>query len=164
MANLYQIDEKLINAIEYGCDTETGEFLDENAINELYMALNDKIEGVALYQKNLDSDIKALDEEIKNLQARKKSKQNRKNSLENYLSNYLISKDINKFETPKVLIKFRKSSSVDIFDQSIIPKEFINITTEEKVDKKAIKEWYKTHPDELMNGARIVETQNMQIK
>lgn len=53
MASLYEINEKLESAIEFGCDPETGEFIDENGLNDLYMELNDKIEGVALYQKTL---------------------------------------------------------------------------------------------------------------
>lgn len=48
MANLYEIDTKLVNAIECGCDVETGEFIDEKGIEDLYMELNNKIEGIAL--------------------------------------------------------------------------------------------------------------------
>ena len=40
MANLYEIDTKLVNAIECGCDVETGEFIDEKGIEDLYMELN----------------------------------------------------------------------------------------------------------------------------
>ena len=157
MANLYEIDTKLINAIECGCDVETGEFIDEKGIEDLYMELNNKIEGIALYRKNTESDIEAIDKEIEALKKRKEIKQNKLKGLTNYLSSYLLSKDIKKFETPKVLIKFRKSTQVEILDESKLPQEFVRKIekVEYKPDKKEIKNYLKTNPDKIIEGCRI---------
>lgn len=165
MANLYEIDTKLVNAIECGCDVETGEFIDEKGIEDLYMELNNKIEGIALYRKNTESDIEAIDKEIEALKKRKEIKQNKLKGLTNYLSSYLLSKDIKKFETPKVLIKFCKSTQVEILDESKLPQEFVRKIekVEYKPDKKEIKNYLKTNPDKIIEGCRLVENQNISI-
>lgn len=163
--NLYEIDEKLKNAIEYGCDVETGEFIEEEQLNNLYMELDKKIEGTALYQKNLSAEIDALDKEIQALTERKEKKEKLKKSIEKYLSDYLINNEIFKFETPKVLIKFRKSTKVNVTDQSKVPAEFIKTVTkvEEKVDKKAVSNFLNTHTDTTIEGIELVTNQNIKI-
>lgn len=165
MASLYEINEKLEAAIEFGCDPETGEFIDENGLNDLYMELNDKIEGVALYQKNLESEAEAIDKEIQSLKERKERKKKRAESMKKYLSSYLLAKDMKKFETPKVAIKFRKSTVVEIVDEKMLPEQFVNtvVKTESKPDKKAIKDYLKKHSDEVIDGAMLVEKQNISI-
>lgn len=162
--NLYEIDEKLKNAIEYGCDTETGEFIDEEQLNKLYMELDKKIEGTALYTKNLSAEIDALDKEIQNLTERKKKKDKLKKSIENYLSNYLLNNEINKFETSKVLIKFRKSTKVEVNDIDKVPEEWIKTKVEKSVDKTAVKKYLIANNTETIDGLTLVESKNMNIK
>ena len=76
---LYEIQEQLFNAIEYGVD-ENGEILDgqllDDKVNEISMALDDKVENIACYIKNLNADIDALKNEKDVLTKRIKTKTN----------------------------------------------------------------------------------------
>jgi len=166
MSSLYEIDKKLNDAINFGCDTETGEFFDDNALNELHLELDKKIEGIGIYSKNIQSDINELDTEIKNLKERKEQKEKKKNNIENYLKDYLLNNDIPMFETPKVLIKFRKSTTVNVLDINKVPLDFIKRKEiiEDSVDKNAVKAYIKSHKDETINGIEVVENKNMSIK
>lgn len=52
MATLYEIDNAILNC----CDQETGEIIDIEALDALMMQRTEKIEGIALYIKNLTAD------------------------------------------------------------------------------------------------------------
>lgn len=163
--NLYEINEALINTMEYGIDVETGEILEgqelDNKINEIAMALDDKVENIACYIKNLDSDIEALKNEKKNLEQRAKTKTNQMEYLKRYLSNFMQMNNVPKFETPKCKVSFRKSSSVVIDNVDNIPDKYKTVVTETKVDKTELKKYLK---DNECSGAHIEEKQNIGVK
>ena len=167
MANLYSINELLFNAIEYGVD-ENGEILEgqelDNKINEISMALDDKMENIACYVKNLQSDVDALKAEAKTLTQRAKTKENQIEYLKRYLSNFMQMNEIPKFETPKCKVSFRKSSSVEITDIAKVPKKFKTIVKETKVDKTELKKYLATLKDNKCAGAYILEKSNIGIK
>ena len=156
--NLWQIDERLQMALENGYDEETGEILD---IEEIIAQLDNKVENVALAIKNETADLNALCDEKKNFDKRIKVKKNNIERLKNYLSNYL---DGNIFESQKVKISYRKSTSFDVdkdIDFAKVPLEYIQydpIINKDKL-KKAIKDDGKK-----FEFARFVEKQNIQIK
>lgn len=159
--NLYQISEELKKAIEESVDTETGEILDYTRIEELKMARDEKREAVALYIKNLLSDSKAIDEEIKTLTARKKSKSNRAENLKQYLAKDLQDNGLNKFETPKVVLTFRKSQILEVKSTENIPHEFFK-QPEPVLDKMALKNELKLGIK--YEGVALVDKKNIQIK
>ena len=163
--NLYDINEQLTNAIEYGVDTETGEILDgqelSDKISEISMALDDKIENIACYIKNLLSDIEALKNEKKVLEQRAKTKENQAEYLKRYLSNFMIMNKIPKFETPKCKISFRKSAVVIIDDENKVPNEYKKTNTEVKIDKTELKKYLKNNK---CDGAHIEEKENIGVK
>lgn len=156
--NLYQIKQEIEKAINECVDFETGEILDSERLDRLNMALNEKRENIALYIKNLVADSKAIDEEIKNLTQRKKSINNKIDWLKSYLADDLQG---NKFETPKVVVSFRKSKSVYIQPNANIPDEFL-IMQEPKVDKTGLKKAIQS--GEVIAGVSIVEKSNISIK
>ena len=77
MATLYEIN----NAILECCDTETGEILDVERLQQLQLEKGQKIEGVALYIKNLDAEAAALKTEEAALAERRKAKENKAKRL-----------------------------------------------------------------------------------
>lgn len=156
--NLYQIKEEIKNAIDECIDMETGEIINPELLDSLNEQLNIKRENIALYIKNLVADSKAIDEEIKNLTARKKSINNKIDWLKKYLADDLQG---NKFETPKVVVSFRKSKAIDIQPNAEIPDEFL-IMQEPKPDKAGLKKAIQS--GEVINGVSIVEKQNISIK
>ena len=158
---LYKINEELKRAIEESVDTETGEILDYTRINELKIARDEKREAVALYIKNLLSDAKAIDEEIKALTVRKKAKSNRADNLKQYLAQDLQDSGLNKFETAKVVLTFRKSQVLEVKSIKNIPPEFFK-QAEPILDKMALKKELKA--GFIYDGVALIEKQNIQIK
>lgn len=159
--NLYQINEELKKAIEESVDTETGEILDYTRIKELQIARDEKREAVALYIKNLLSDAKAIDEEIKALTVRKKAKSNRAENLKQYLAQDLQDSGLNKFETAKVVLTFRKSQVLEVKSTENIPPEFFK-QPEPVLDKMALKKELKLGIK--YEGVALIDKQNIQIK
>lgn len=156
--NLYEIKQSIQEAIDKCIDMETGEIINPELLDNLNEQLNIKRENIALYIKNLVADSKAIDEEIKNLTARKRSMNNKVDWLKSYLANDLHG---NKFETPKVVVSFRKSKAIDIQPNAEIPDEFL-IMQEPKPDKAGLKKAIQS--GEVIAGVSIVEKQNISIK
>lgn len=150
---LYEIDEALENCI----DKETGE-IDEARYNALNVVRNKKLEGIALYIKNLKSDVTELKAEEKALAVRRKSKETKLESLTNFLAMALSGE---KLETSKVAVSWRSSKRVEIDEGALIPDAFWKVA-DPVVDKVALKE--AMNKGESFPGVRFVTTQNMQIK
>lgn len=104
---LYEIDQQIMSLV----DPETGELSDYEAFQALRMEWEKKVEGMALWVKNLSATIKGIKEEIDNLSARKKALDNQKKRLESYISQIL---DGQKFSTPRCVVSFRNSTSVQV--------------------------------------------------
>ena len=155
MASLYEINQELYSLVDW----ETGEVADQERFEELQLEKDKKIEGIACWIKNLRSDVKELKEEEGNLNARRKSKENLIERLESLLANEL---DGAQFETAKAKITWRKSTAVNITDETLIPAEFKVEKVTVSVDKKALGDALKF--GEVIDGAELVQNNNIQIK
>ena len=109
--NLYEIDQQILALV----DPETGEILDYEAFSDLKMAREEKIEGMALWHKNLTAEAAAIKAEESNLATRRKALEKKAESLKQYLSDLLSG---TKFSTARVACSFRKSKSVEILDEA----------------------------------------------
>ena len=69
MRALYDIDQEILACI----DDETGEILDVEKLDALQMERERKLEGVALWVKDLKAEAAAVKEEADKLTARKKA-------------------------------------------------------------------------------------------
>lgn len=159
--NLYQINKEIEYAINECVDLETGEILNPQKLEQLNISRNEKREGVALYIKNTLPEIKAIDEEIKALTARKKAKQNFIDWLKKSLVDDMTANGVDKFETPKVVISFRKSEQLEVTSTDNIPAQYI-IQQPPKVDKAGLKKEVKA--GFTFDGVKLIEKQNIQIK
>lgn len=163
--NVWEINQALIDTIDMNIDVETGEILEganlKNAIDNLQMQLDTKIENIACYIKNLNSDAEQLKKEEDNLNNRRKSIENRSKSLVNYLNNFMTMNNKTKFETPKCKISYRKSTVVNIIDVNKIPKDYVLKKVDVNVDKNSLKDYLKTNKCE---GAELITNNNIQIK
>lgn len=170
MANLFEINERieqlLENEFNENCiDIETGEIDSEKAydlLGQLIGERKEKIENIVLYIKSLDYDIKAIKEEEKTLKARRESKERKIEWLKDYLKQDLIFNKESKFETSKCALSFRKSQSIEIVNETEIPNEYVEEVVVAKINKAKIKDAIKS--GEIVNGAMLVEKQNLQIK
>ena len=155
MANLYEINEAIINTI----DLETGEITDFDKFEALQMERNEKLENIALWVKNLLSEAEALKAEEKAFADRRKATENKAESLKRYLDSALKGQ---KFNTTKVAISYRKSTAVEV-DESKLPAKWLRVVPETHVvDKVEITKALKS--GEKIAGAELVERSNIQIK
>lgn len=158
MANLWEIDALILTTC---IDTETGEIIDENLLNELQLERDTKIENIAKWIKNLEADSKAYKEQKDIFAQKQKSAESKMDSLKRYLSAYL---DGNQFEAKDKSIKctFRKSESVNILSLDELRDEYKVEKIEVSADKKAIKEAIKNGL--VVAGAELITSNNLQIK
>lgn len=179
MANLFEIDEQLRMLEEYMVDIETGEILSEEEfykkLDEVQMALYDKIENTMCFYKNLMSDVESFKAEEKRISERRKIKENLAERLKKRIDSYIVHQftddegnidtaSLNKWkmETPKVKLSYRKSDAVEITDINKLPKEFIKEKIEYSADKISLKKALVN--GDKIDGATIVTNYNMQIK
>lgn len=153
MASLYELQEAILE-----CVNEDGELLDVEKFEELNMAIEDKIEGLCLWVKNLDAEAEAIKSEENALKDRRQRKENKAASIREYIQGFLSGK---KFETSKVAITYRKSEVVEVEDNAVIPDAFMK-PQPAKVDKTLLKKAIKG--GEHFKGVKLVERQNMSIK
>lgn len=152
--NLYEIDDAIMGCV----DEETGEILDIEKLDQLQMERDTKIENICCWIKNLISDAEQLKNEAENLTKRRKSAENKASNLKKYLNDFLNGE---KFNTSKVCISYRKTSSVEVIDMNILPEKYkkyddpLPIKTEIKADINAGKK---------VPGATIITGQIMIIK
>ena len=161
--NLYQINQKYIDILgmtdEDGCLSEDA----FAALEEIQGEETRKIDNVALFIKNTEVFANAIKNEEKALSDRRKTYENKVERLKKYLSDYLLAKGKEKFETQSVVLSFKKSSPVNIFDEAAILADHPELTTTEiKVSKEKVKAAIKA--GQTIPGAEIIENQNLQIK
>lgn len=153
MASLYEINQGFYECV----DEETGEIIDEAKLQKLQMAEDEKIKNIALWIKNLKSEAEALKQEKLTFEKRQKVAENKAESLSKYLATYL---DGRKIKDTDFEIGWRKSEQIVIDDESLVPEEYLKIST--SVDKTKLKAALKN--GEVVFGAEIVTKNNMQIK
>lgn len=160
--NLYDIDQALLALV----DLETGEILDYEAFAELKMAREEKIEGMALWCKNLDAEATAIKAEEDALAERRKALEKRSKSLKEYLTMIL---DGGKFSTARVACTFRKSKAVEIPDEAAFIQameasqhyEYLKYSAP-KVNRTEITNAIKAGKE--VPGAQLIEKNNLSIK
>jgi len=153
---LYEIDQAIMNCI----DPESGEVLDEQALEELQMEKNEKIENVGLWIKNLIALDDAIENEIKALEDRLKPINNKIESLKTFMQ---IALNGENFQTGKIAISWRKSESISVSEDAHIPDMYLTVVPElikpnKTLLKKAIKEGLE------IDGVELVLKNNIQIK
>lgn len=152
---LYEIDAEIMACV----DPETGEIIDPEKLEQLQLERDFKIEGVALWVKNLKSDLNELEAERKAFQEREKQTKAKIENLSKWLTRALNGEN---FQTSKIAISFRSSEAVEITDESAIPKNYIRKKVELVPDKMAIKIALKSNSD--VPGAALIQNKNIQIK
>ena len=112
--------------------------------------------------KAFDDEIDIIDREIERLEERKAYVKKNKERMKTIVSSAMEEFGINKIKSETLQLSFRKSESVDVFDESLVDDKFKKVKTEISLDKTAIKNAIKNGED--VQGAKIVEKNNLQIK
>ena len=150
---LYEINAEISACI----DGETGEVIDFDRLSGLAMERENKLEGVALWIKNLEATAKAVKAERDALKERQEQAERKALMLREWLSGAL---DGEKMETPKVKVSYRKSTAVEVDDR--LPKKWCSKKIVYTPDKIAIKTAIQN--GKKITGAKIIKKQNIQIK
>lgn len=160
--SLYHIDQALENLIDH----ETGEVLDFEAFEELQMARDAKIDGIACWTKNLTAEAKAIREEELELADRRKKLERKRERLLDYLNRAL---DGQPYQSARCAISYRKSVSTEITDMAGLVQWCIDNGYEDKVQyapptvgKSDIAPLLKAGVK--VEGAELVAKQNMGVK
>ena len=159
---LYELTEEFRQALEK-YDPEQDELgILEQVIDGLAVDIERKAEGIVKLLSNWESDADAIDAEINRLQELKRSKQSRAEWLRGYLSRNLEHAGIDKLDLGTHKVSFRKSTRVEVLDESKIPDKYKRVKTVVDVDKIAIKESWKQGVG--VDGTEVREYKNIQIK
>lgn len=154
---LYDINQKIMDAVEYGCDPDTGEIIDASALEQLVMDRDEKIENTLLFAKNLAAEANAIKAEEQTLAKRRQTAERKAEWLKGYVQSVLNGE---KFKSPRVAVSYRKSQAVVINDINLLPSDFLRVKKE--ADKTAIKEILKAGGE--VPGASLEDRQSMSIK
>lgn len=152
--NLYEIDFEIMNCL----DEETGEIIDTEKLDTLQMERDRKIDNIGLWIKDLDAEAEAIKAEQLKLADRMAAAERKATKLRQYLTHFL---DGEKFKTPRLAISFRKSTQVCVDDATALPEDYLKYA-EPTVDKTKVKNALKDGV--LLNGVRLIERKNIQIK
>ena len=153
--SIYEIDAAILNCI----DEETGEIIDFAQLEQLQIERSTKIENIACWIKNLESDATAIKAEADNLIERAKKAQNKAADLRVWLSDILAGQ---KFDSARCAVSFRKSEKIEIEDETAIPRDYMITKTTYSPDKTAIKNMIKSGT--VVPGCKLVQNLNAQIK
>jgi len=172
MNSLYDISKELRNVYN---QLESGEGIDENGeiSQEMQNALliseqNLQLKGVdyGYVIKSFGNEIDLYDKEIKRLTEEKKRLQKIQDNLINRISTAMHEFGIIEIDGTTIgkpiKLSFRKSESVEITDIKMIPDEYKRVKITSEPDKVFIKQALKD--GKIVEGARLVEKDNLQIK
>lgn len=159
---LYEID----SALEALVDEQTGELRDYAAWQALQLAREAKIEGTALWLKNLTAEAKAIKSEVDALQKRRRALEHRAEGLRRYLGQAL---DGQTFSTPRCAISWRKSTALEVEDPAAAALWLEDHGHDEMVayatpalDKRGVAELVAQGAD--IPGVALAERQHMQVR
>ena len=167
MRKLYEINKSIEDLLNAVTDPETGEVVDLDALDDLLMEREQKIENVALYAKDVNAEWVAVTHEIMILQQRADRLKNTEDGLKIYLSNALNGE---KFKTSKCDIGFRKSESADVDDEFVAwasdiencALHFLRKRETVSADKEKIKKYLKSGGK--LEHCKLVTKYNISIK
>ena len=153
--NLYEIDAAITACI----DPETGEVLDEEALNALHMEREKKIENVACWVKNLNAEAEACKAEKKVFTERAQAAERKAEKLEKWLFDALAGKA---FSSGKCAVRCSRRPAVTVFDEAALPAEYVAEKITKSPDKTAIKAAIKAGIE--VPGAALVDSLSVSVK
>ena len=163
MRPLYEIDQAILDCV----DEETGEIIDPERLDALQMEREQKLEGVALWIKDLNAEAEAVKAEADKLTARKKALDNRVEAVKAWLLGALAGEKLktarcNVYQThSQRLAVADEGKLIEFFQETNDPEKFLRFRDPElRKDeiKKALKDGYE------IPGASLEETESVVIK
>ena len=163
MKALYELDQAILECV----DLETGEILDSDRLTALQMERERKLEGVALWVKDLNAEAEAVKAEADKLTSRKKALDNKIASIKNWL---LWALDGEKLKTARCNVYQTHSQRVAVANEPELikflqtledPEKFLRFK-EPELKKDEIKKALKDGT--IIPGAELETTESVVIK
>ena len=163
MRALYEIDQEILDCV----DAESGEILDTEKLDALQMEREEKLEGVALWIKDMKAEAEAIKAEADKLNARKKALDNKIDGLKNWL---MMALDGGKLKTARCNVYLTHSQRLSVVDEqkligylqnTRVPDEFLRFR-EPELRKDEIKKALKDGV--YIPGASLEESESVVIK
>lgn len=160
--NIFQIQQKYLELMRLIEEAE-GEITPEidNALQLTEQQLQEAAINIGFVIKALDANIQIIDAEMVRLGLLYHKAEKGKELLKNRLSQSMQQFGIEKIESPTMKISFRKSESVEITDEALLPAAYF-VPKPPEPNKRLIKEEIKSGKD--IPGATLREKKNLQIK
>lgn len=160
--NLYNLTDNWLK-VQYMFDDEDADIeLLQDTLEAIEEPIKDKVENIGKLIRKFESESLAIESEIKRLQDRNSRSKRNAERLKEYVSENLQRASIDKVEGSLFTYSFRKSTSVNVIDESMIPKEYVNEKVVSSVDKKAVGDALKKGV--IVAGCELVTKQNLQFK
>jgi len=160
MATLYDLTgsyAQIQQMIEEGADDLSG------ILETVEGAIEEKLEGYAMVIRNIESDVEGLKGEEKRLADRRKTMENGIKRMKENMQFAMSSTGNQKIKGEKFTFTVQKNPpALKVLDESLIPIEFVAVTTISTVDKKAIMEHLKAGSH--VPGTQISQGESLRIR
>lgn len=158
---LYKIDNQILQAIS-AANPETGE-VDFSLLDQLEMTRVEKQHNVILYVKDVEMGLASIEDEIKRLRDMAAVADKKVEWLKQYLKSSMELMGEKEIKFGPHYAKIRNNPvSVNIIDESAIPKEFTQQVISTKIDKTSIKEAIQAGVE--VTGAELIQKTRLDIK
>ncbi|MDM0609451.1 siphovirus Gp157 family protein [Clostridium perfringens] len=158
---LYDLAQSYLNLQELLENPEVPKELILESLRKVGGELEEKAENIAKLIKTIDLEVKAIEEEEKRLANNRKAMKNKSKALKDYLEGAMMSTGKTKFKSNLFSFNIQKNApSVDVIDENLIPKEFIEF--EPIVKKKEILAALKN--GEVIEGVKLKQTESLRIR
>lgn len=162
--NFLQLTNEENRILELALNEEIEESTFYELVENLNVAIKEKGETYIKLLDNFKFNIESAKNFKKELDSRIKAMEKTKEKIENYLKFSMQNAGLKKIQTNLGTITYYDGrDSVDVINDIEIPKQFIKIVQEEKIDKRAILEHYK-NTGEIVSGIDIVQTPYIVIR
>ena len=162
---LYDIKDNMLDTLDIFLESEQDE-VDREFYSETMKYLKEELahksSNIIKYLSNLDSEALAIKSEIDRLSKAKKARERKSVSLKSYLVSVMEILEKKKIETDLGTYGLRKSTSLDVYDMSKIPEEYLKVKKEVSVDKRELTNLIKS--GKSIEGVALVENYSLQIK
>jgi hypothetical protein len=113
--------------------------------------------------KNLEAESESMQVYLNNMRDRQDKVERKIESLKEYLKYHMEILKLNKVESPEFDVQIRANSfSLDLFDQALVPKEYLRVKETVTLSRADIIKDLKVGCD--VPGARFVTTKSVLIK
>ena len=131
-------------------------------VQKAYKDFDEYMNKVSYKRQEISMKLAWLKDEQARIQSLVESKEKELKRMDNFINFLMQSFQKDKLETNLYKISYRKSESVEIINEEMIPQEFMKEKTTVAPDKTAIKEALKNWAE--VPGATIKINNNLQIK